>query len=45
MLLTFDSGMNEVTLVQDSIVLTAFFSFVGKTVIGENSKPKQLDLS
>jgi len=45
MLLTFDSGMNEVTLVQDSIVLTASFSFVGMTVLGENGEHKQLDLS
>jgi len=45
LLLTVDFGTDEFTLVQESIVVTGSFSFVGMIVLGENSESKQLDLS
>jgi len=44
-LLTFDSGTNEFTFIQDSIAVTVSSCFVGMTVLGENGEPKQLILS
>ncbi len=45
LLLSTDFEANALTLSQDSIVLTASFSFAGMTVLHENGEHKSLDLS